>query len=367
MRILHTESSEGWGGQELRTVIEVDLLQSLGHEVIVAVSHDSKFVERSGVGSDNFEFARISSKNFLGIQEAMRVIREVSPDLIVTHSSTDSWLFTIAKRLMRRNCGLIRVRHVSAQVNQNLATKWLYAQADFVITTSEDIRTYLIERLRLDAGRCVSIPTGVNVKRFNTVNRLSKRRLVRSDLGLSIDDHVLMMVSTLRSWKGHDFVIRALPSLPQNKLVVVGDGPRERHLKKLVADLDLCGRVIFVGHSDAVEDLLAASDVFLQPSLRHEGVSQSLLQAGSIGLPVIASDIGGLNEVVADRISGLLISPGSVDQIVEAVSVFQEDRELAKACARTLNLRVSECHSTDHMIKRLGDLYLRASRDAGAC
>lgn len=361
MRILHTESSLGWGGQELRSVLEVKLLARIGHTAIIAASQKSQFSLRSGLEPDQMSFAEIDKKNLRGLFEAFRILKLFKPDVLVTHSSTDSWLFTIARWILRLRCGLIRVRHVRADVGSNFATRWLYSRPHFVVTTSEDIREHLISRLRLEPDRVISIPTGIDVARFITDANLNKKEH-REKLGVSTRSRLVMMVSTLRSWKGHDIAISAMRKISDHTLVVVGDGPRESHLRKMVEELGLSGRIIFVGFSPEVENLLAIADVFLQPSLRHEGVSQSLIQAGAIGLPVVVSNIGGLNEVVQDGVTGLVVAPGSVEELVVAIRRFESDAQLADACGNNLKSSIHAGFTQELMIERMEAIYRLAAR-----
>ena len=360
MKILHTESSQGWGGQELRTVLEARLLIERGHEVYVAIAERSQFKARAPSVKQHLVQARIAKKSFRGLFEAIRIVLKVQPSLIITHSSTDSWLFSLAKVLAFREAAVIRVRHVSAPVKSNWTSRWLYRTPVFVITTSEDIRSHLINSLGIDPDKCYSVPTGIDANRFSSDVLERKKCVVRDQLGLGASSKLLVMVSTLRSWKGHEFAIRSMVSLSNYILVIVGDGPRELYLKNLVSELSLENRVLFVGHTNSVEDYLASADIFLQPSTKNEGVSQSLLQAGALGLPVIAGNIGGLNEVVVHEESGLLVEPESTTAIVSAVKKFESMPPLAQSCAKRLREEVIKYHSHRLMIEKLETLYLRA-------
>lgn len=362
MKILHAESSLGWGGQELRSVLEIKLLAAIGHTAVIATSQKSQFSLRSGLAPQQIRFAGIEKKNFRGLFEAFRILRVFEPDILVTHSSTDSWLFTIARWILRSKCGLIRMRHVRADVSSNFATRWLYSRSQFIVTTSEDIRAHLISRLRLSPDRVVSIPTGIDVARFS-VDSNRKQMVHYEKLGVPSNVRVVVMVSTLRTWKGHDAAIRAIREISGHILVIVGDGPRESHLRRMVKDLGLSRKVIFSGFCHEVENLLAIADVFLQPSLRHEGVSQSLLQAGAMGLPVVVSDIGGLNEVVEDGVTGLVIEPGSVEGLVSAIRRFENDSRLADACGKKLRETIHSRFNQERMIERMEALYRLAARE----
>lgn len=360
MKVLHTESSLGWGGQELRSVLEVKLLVKLGHTAVIAASHKSQFSKRATLELQQMKFGEINKKNLRGLFEAVRILKAFKPDVLITHSSTDSWLFTIARWILGAECGLVRVRHVRANVSSSITTRWLYSRPQFVVTTSEDIRDHLILVLRLSPDKVISVPTGVDMVRFSTSSDRPNLDYYER-CGVYRDTKVLVMVSTLRSWKGHETAIQAMLELNRHTLVIVGDGPRETHLRRMVEELNLSDRVIFVGFSSDAENLLAIADVFLQPSLRHEGVSQSLLQAGAMKLPVVASDIGGLNEVIHDGVTGLLVEPGSINDLVSAIQRFEANPQLAEDCGTTLHTLVHSQFSQEIMIDRIETIYRLAS------
>ena len=360
MKILHTESSLGWGGQELRTALEVSLFSREEYDIGAVVSPLSQFRERSGISEDKLIFAPIHKKSLIGLFSAVSILLKQKPDVMVTHSSTDSWLFTIARWLLRYECRLIRMRHVRADVGSGFLTRWLYRQPDVIVTTSSDIKNYLRKMFSGPADRYCCVSTGVDTQRFSLVAREESVAL-RSQIGVSQSEKIALMVSTLRSWKGHEYAIRALSELENWKLFIVGDGPQEEYLRQLVCNLDLSNQVVFLGFKAHVEPFFHIADVFLQPSLRHEGISQSLLQAGSVGLPVIASDIGGLNEVIEHEKTGLLIPAGSVECLIEAIRMYNTRQLNLAHMGYSLSCAVRSEFSQEVMFKKMEAIYSNRS------
>lgn len=359
LKILHTESSVGWGGQELRICLESKFHSSRGHIVALASSHDSQFQSRGDffgeIYSINF------SKSFSSLFSLKSVIKAVKPDLIVCHSSTDSWVATIAKLIWFKNVALVRVRHVRANVRPSLLNRWFYNQASFIVSTSEDIRRHLIAVLGLDPSFVESIPTGVDVDKFKVRDQLSvAARNWQRILPIGSRDFVLIMVSTLRSWKGHRYVINAMQLLTECHLLIVGDGPQDKNLKKIALENGVTDRVTFCGFQSDVAPFLEMADVFLQPSLANEGVSQSLLQAGAMGIPVIASNIGGLNEVIVQNETGLLVEPKSDAEIARAVEIYRGCASLRKHVSRSFLVKIDVHHSAVSMAIKMEDVFQRA-------
>ena len=156
MNIVHSEASCGWGGQEIRILVEARGMIARGHRVTVLAPVESRiFAEatRFGVPAQALPIGR---KTLAGIA-ALRVWLIRHPvDVVNTHSSTDSWLAALAWASMRKPPPIVRTRHISAPVPDNFASRWLYRSASrFVVTTGESLRESLITRLKLDPDRVV--------------------------------------------------------------------------------------------------------------------------------------------------------------------------------------------------------------------
>ena len=319
LRILHTESSCGWGGQELRLLGDAMASQAAGHQVAVCCDPNSMLAQRVDDASVLLEIVPIAKKSLSGLLSMMTVLRQFQPDLVITHSSTDSWLVAVSRVLLcKADFALIRLRHVSAPIARDRFTRWLYHEANHVICTSGAIAASIHQATGLPAAQISPIPTGVDIKHFCPVESGSRAE-ARMALGIPPNSLCIGMVATLRSWKGHRFVIQALVELPKVHLLIAGDGPQKESLHQLVVELGVSHRVHFLGH--LADPLVAyqAMDIFIQPSTANEGVSQSVLQAMACALPVIVSDIGGLREPILKNKTGLLVPPESVPATIAII------------------------------------------------
>jgi len=351
IRVLHTESSNGWGGQELRILAESSSLNATGNfECICLVSDQGQMRSRNPFNTVPLIPGPIGSKKIKGIFFVIRTLKAVNPDVVVTHSSTDSWLVAIARALSRRVFPIIRVRHVSAPISKNFLTKWLYSSAAKIVTTSEAIKELIGARLGIDDRNIFAVPTGVDTSYFSPCSAQVKMKLRRNRI-ISDRTFVFGMVSTLRSWKGHSYAIRALKRLEDLDclLIIVGDGPQFENLKIEVDALGVSERVIFRGYSSDVREELYTFDAFLQPSYANEGVSQSLLQAMACGLPVIVSDIGGLNEVVVEQVNGLLCPPRDEEYLALCMRAVIDQTFDRKCLGNTARHEVEKNHSLESM------------------
>ncbi len=333
LRILHTESSLGWGGQEIRVLTEARALARRGHDVTIAAPADSRIFEATRRYSVEGVASPSGRKSVSGLIAMRALLRDREFDVINTHSSTDSWLAALAAASLRRAPPIVRTRHISAPVPRNVSTRWLYRSAtDRIVTTGEKLRRQVIDETGADPARVVSIPTGIDLERFRT----GDPRSAKSAVGLPPDAFVIGIVATLRSWKGHRYLLQAFARREgkESRLVVVGDGPQREALEALARELGIAARVTFAGNREDVAPWLRAFDLFCLPSYANEGVPQALMQAMATGLPVVTTPVGSIAEIVEDGVSGLLVKPESADALRDAIDALAADPARRAAFAR---------------------------------
>ena len=333
INVLHTESSKGWGGQEIRIMEECvwfnENVPSITCSLLAA--EGSQFSsKRSGFPVD-ISLGPIGRKSLTGLGFVFKYLRKHRPDVVITHSSTDSWLVAVATLGLLNTPKIIRMRHVSATISPSWLTRWLYRRAAYIVTTSDAIRAHICEALGISSDRVTCIPTGLDLQKRFLQPTYSQKLEACESLKLPLQRRIITMVSTLRSWKGHIFALKALKMVERATLLIVGDGPQEDALRQMAIDLDLQDRVLFLGYRADPLPILYATDVFIQPSYANEGWSQSLMQAMAVGLPVVASDIGGLNEMINDGVDGLLVPPRNEERLAAAIVDLLSNDTLSKS------------------------------------
>jgi len=236
--------------------------------------------------------------------------------------------------------------------------------ADCVLVNAEAVRQRLLAE-GFPAHKIAVIRNGINLGGFISPRG---RDALRRTLGLPAFGPLVTVVSRLNPMKGIEHFLQAaeriVERLPEVRFLVVGDcepSPARTsyraRLEALAARLGLDGRVLFLGFRSDVADLLAASTVSVLPSL-SEGLSNVLLESMAVGVPVVATRVGGNPEAVEHGVTGLLVRPGDASALAHAVALLLEHPHLAKWYGQAARQRVQERFSDQGMVRATEDFYL---------
>jgi glycosyltransferase involved in cell wall biosynthesis len=205
--------------------------------------------------------------------------------------------------------------------------------------------------------KMVTIHSGVNIDRFMKlkVNIEGKKR----SLGLNTEFPVVGTVGWLLPIKGPIYLLRAMAEVWQNHpdihLVYVGKGDLEEDVKREASRTGVSDKVKFLGWRDDIPEIMQILDVFVLPSL-NEGMGRVLLEAMASGKPIVASNVGGIPDLVKDGQNGFLVRPGDVNGLSLAIKKLIEDKELRVkmgAKGRTM----AQSYGVEEMIRKIDDLY----------
>jgi len=359
--ILHTEASLGWGGQEIRIIQESVGMICRGHRIIIAAPKESQIFKRAQDAGIKTFTAKFQKKNPFSILKMSSLINREKPDIVNTHSSLDSWVTSIAAKLLRKTKPkIIRTRHLSTPISRSYLSHLIYdIMPDAIITTGEAIRERMIKHNGFDGLKIFSIPTGIDLERFN---------LARVKPSLQIEGFSIGMIGILRSWKGHKYFIEAIPKIlrqiPNAVFYIIGDGPQKDNIINLIYNLSLKEKVLMLGHRGDIPEIIASLDIIVHPSYANEGVPQSILQALAMEKPVIASDVGAIKEVVIDGQTGFLIEPRHPAQLAEKVIELYRNPELMVKFGREGRRLVEENYSLEKMLDKIEGLYKKLLANA---
>lgn len=338
--IVHTEWSDGFGGQEHRILLECGEMIRRGHRAVVVCRPEAEIrrkAEEAGVPVHPLPIG--SSFDPAAVSGMVRLFRREKVDVVNTHSGKDSWVGSIAAKIAGVPL-LLRTRHISVPVRRgwyNLIYRW----PDGYVTTGEMIREHLIG-VGIPPDRVISIPTGVDVARFSPD---VPGDAVRAEFGIGGGEPLVSVIGVLRSWKRHDVFLEAVRLLRERgspvRALVVGEGPQRERIAGEIVGKALARIVRMTGYRQDIPEIVAASDVIVLPSDRFEGVPQVILQSLAMGRAVVASPIGGIPEVVHHETTGLLCPAGEPSAFADAIARLLADpglRERLGAAGRELVL-----------------------------
>jgi glycosyltransferase involved in cell wall biosynthesis len=209
---------------------------------------------------------------------------------------------------------------------------------------------FLIEHTGFPAKKVVVIPNGVDTQRFAPISDTST---VRGGLGIDANALVVGIVAALRPEKNHKLFLqmaqRVAARRPDARFLIIGDGPCRGQLERRTIELNIASQVQFLGMRDDVPRLLAAMDVFALSSV-IEANPMSILEAMSVGRPVVATNVGSIHEAVIEGETGFLVSPGDAAQLTERVLQLLDDPRKRAAMGSLARCEVVERWSVEAMV-----------------
>jgi glycosyltransferase involved in cell wall biosynthesis len=213
------------------------------------------------------------------------------------------------------------------------------------------------------------IPNGINLAQFDPSQwQMEDLAELRTLLGIPPGARVVALVARLHPQKGHAYLIQAAPAIlaacPDVVFLFVGEGEYRAAIEQQIQALDLCDHFRLVGLRSDVPRLLALSDVLVLPSV-YEGMPNVILEAMAAGLPVVASDVDGVGEVLIDGVTGLLIPKADPVALGRAILVLLNDSSLSREMGRRGHERVRTQFSEQEMCRQYEAL-VRRHLEAGA-
>ena len=230
---------------------------------------------------------------------------------------------------------------------------------DAVVSVCQANQQLMRRKLMWGARHSVVQPNGIRLEHILTRDS-DGRAYAREQLGLSEGQFCFGTVARLNLMKNQALLLRAFAQLPADKsrLVLIGDGPERENLEQLAAQLDISSTTHFLGLRNDVAQLLCGMDVFVLPSL-SEGYSLALLEASAAALPIIATDIGGNSEIVAQGTSGLLVPSEDQCALADAMQAMVAEPSRVEQYGRAGRESTLRVASLDAMVDGYTDIYLR--------
>lgn len=344
------------------------ILSHRGHKVVVACSENNTqyFVEKNIKTYPLLLGAKLGKRNVLQMVLAPLMIayligviyyikRRENIDLIYATYKKEQVIGTIAAKLLRipmvwREAGGLPSPIPDRKV-WRLLYCWFANRAFKIIATSKTALDSLLE-VGVQPERISLIYTGIDLNSYSCPTQPGGGE--RPTIGI---------VGRLSVIKGHDLLIKAMASvveeIPNVLLLIIGDGPNLQMIKNMVSDLNIDANVEFVGHVSDVVPYLSRLDVFILPSVM-EGLPIAIIEAIACGLPVIASNVAGIPDIVIDGKTGLLLQERSPEQTSKAILTLLKDKELARKMGKQARQHAQKKFSSERWILEIENLFIEA-------
>jgi glycosyltransferase involved in cell wall biosynthesis len=235
------------------------------------------------------------------------------------------------------------------------------AALDRYIAVSEQVGHHLHRDFDVPLAKLRVVRNGIPLAPFDQCIDPSLRDALREGTTRPI----VFTPARLHTQKGHRYLLAAARQVPDALFLLAGDGPERDDLQRMAAELGVADRVRFLGHRPDVTKLLLHCDLFVLPSL-FEGLPLSVLEAMAAGKPVIATDVGGTDEVVTHGVSGLLVRPADPDALANAINAVLGDPAKAARLGAAGQARVRQLFRAETMVQGVQEVYREVLRQPPA-
>lgn len=348
LRVVHVDTERTWRGGEQQVTYLVRGLLARGHAPVLVAQPDSEIRQRFAAWGYPVLPLRMRGEGDLGAAiQLARILRREEADLVHLHTAHAHTLGILASLLAGRGRRVVSRRvdfaigGISARVKYGLLV-------DRFIAITEAVAGVL-EAGGVPSERISIAQSGIDPDRVRGGDGPRFRRAV----GIPADVPLVGTIAHFAWHKGLEFLVRAWPAVrsrhPRARLVLVGEGEDRAKLEREVAAARVSTSVTLTGFRTDVADALAAFDVFVLPSIM-EGLGTSILDALAAEVPVVASAVGGIPEIITDGESGRLVPPEDPDRLAEAIAGLLDDPDTARALAQAGCARVEADYTEEAMV-----------------
>lgn len=354
IKVLHTEWSTGFGGQEIRIINESIAMRELGCKVAIACRKDA-LIKQAALknGFEVFEVNFKSNKDIASVFKIKNIIKKNGFNILNSHSGIDSWIGGFGAKLA--GIKFIRTRHLTNKINSS-RLNFVNEMADFIITVGESIKDNMIKFNRIKVDKIASIPTGADTKFFNPklYNKQESQEI------FSLDPNFIYVgnLAVLRTPKRHDMFLNIAQKIHKThknvKFLIAGVGDEEENLKNRIKRENMSDYVKMLGFVDRVPEFLSAIDISMTTSA-EDGLSQSLTQALLMQKPSIATNVGSIKDGFDG--SNFLLIDFDENRLYEALNNLLNNKILFENLKNNEQTFIKENFTKDSMQKKVYEIY----------
>lgn len=370
IKILHlitaSEQRKGVGGAETLLLSMTERIDKERFNFVIAYSS-------GGPLTDDFKKARAEVESFdtysqidpFAVKKLISLIKIKNIDIVHSHQPRFDFLGGIAARITKTP--FIFTRHLSiSEFPVNKFKKVIFLNvdklvtvklADKIIAASKNIADDLIQKEKAPPQKVIVIYAGLDLRVYDKDIKIGK---IREEFSIDSKAPLIGMIGRINLQKAHHLFLKAavevLKAVPNAKFLIVGDGPLRRQQEDLSRELGLTSKVIFTGYRKDIPEIITDLDISALSSLT-EALAVVNLEAMAMRKPAVSFNVGGVSELVIDKETGLLITPGDTQAFANAIIELIKDREKAKRMGLAGRKRMEENFTLEIMIKRHQELY----------
>jgi len=366
VKVLHVDSARGWRGGQNQVLLTVNGLRAIGERAALVAHPDGELRRRAAEGLELIPIAPRTEMDLSAAWRLSRTVKRLVPDVLHAHDPHGVAMAALAlslgagaSRKGGRAPALVATRRVDFHLKANSFSRWKHRQVDCFIAASEAIRDMLVAD-GVPPERTVTVHEGIDVDRVAAEPAVN----VHEAFFLPHGAPVVGNVAALVPHKGQRYLVEAahlvVQRMPDVRFVILGEGELREHLERHVRERGLEKHVLLPGFRTDVVGCIKAFDLFVMSSVT-EGLGTSLLDAMAASRPIVATKAGGIPEIVADGVNGLLVPPRDARALADAIVRVLGDPEMRRLGDAGF-ARVRERFTVERMVGATAAVYARVAR-----
>ena len=369
IKVVHILHKFTYGGLEVVLVNMINSMKDQGfeHTIISLKDYSPEMCSRIDEEIEVYSINKRDGKDLRSYWALRKLLRQVNPNIVHTYN-IGAIDYVISSLMMK---GILRFhsehgRDISDPTGANkkyqLIRRLLSPLLKKIIVVSNELADWLTKDVGIKSHKIVTIYNGVDINKFKQCN-FDAKKLLKEKL-FNTNDIIIGTVARLDPIKNHILLIEAYSRLIKRrpnikaKLIIVGDGPCSEQLHNLILRYELEDNVIMPGSMINITEVMAALDIYVQSSIA-EGVPMTILEAMSSSVPVISTDVGGISEVIDDKVEGLLVPSKDVDAMECAIESMLLDEQIRKEYGGNARMKIENVFSVAKMGENYKKLYMQ--------
>lgn len=323
MRIIQVITPTRISGAEKYLIQLSEELQNMGHEISIIIQKNTPLIDFLGKNFNIIPLSIEGKGNIFGYYRLKRQIEILAPDIIHSHLSTACFFSGMIGKAL--NIPVVSTAHA-------IDPPFPFKNSNKIIAVSHAVEEYLLKK-NVSPSKITTIQNGIPLQSYSSDNLHTMKQEQYRKYNLSENSKVIATIAHFSSKKGHSILLKALSKLKDKDwtLFLIGEGKEKEKLVKLCKIYKIFHKVHFTGFIKNIYEILTIIDIVILPSIQGEGLPLSILEAQSQGIPVIASDLSGIKEVIIHQKNGFLFIPGDIEALTGYISQLLDNNQLRQS------------------------------------